>query len=252
VKNDTVRFVREGRIHLSWLPLSDVDFYKYNYLLQNLRTSDAAEKYSRLRVAVNSGIGYLTAKNEKIPPQLNNYFRRLKLGGHLAGDIAWYFVDFVGVGAKFDWFASSNNENDAKLTDKNGNTAHGKLRNDIYITFFGPMISLRLLDEKNRNALMFNISGGYIYYVNDEVFFAANNTNSTTTGHSFGYMIDVGYDIKLTNHFLLGFQVSLLSGTLRKFVFDDGEEKETITLDKKENGLGMGRMNLSAGLRYCF
>ena len=92
-----------------------------------------------------------------------------------------------------------------------------------------------------------NLGIGYIHYVDEAVIITPFTLKSSTLGMSF----DVGYDITVNEHLVLGFQASYLNGTLTQYEYSHDNITETIKLDS-ENYESLRRIELSAGLRVVF
>jgi hypothetical protein len=71
----------------------------------------------------------------------------------------------------------------------------------------------------------------------------------TLAGGTAGIYWSIGYDISISRNLALGFQLSLISGSLSKYKIFYGTRTEVIKLDKDafEN---LSRIDISAGLRF--
>ena len=69
------------------------------------------------------------------------------------------------------------------------------------------------------------------------------------TGSTLGISFDIGYDIGLSENLSLGFQLSVLSGTLFEYDWNDGSTTETINLEEGEYE-SLNRIDFSVGLRF--
>ena len=169
----------------------------------------------------------------------------MKSGYHFGCDLIYYFSEPLGFGFKFYQFKSSNSLDDIYIEDIDGNRTHGRLGDDLTISFIGPTFSTRLFNHDKSNAFLLNLSLGYMGYSNNKVIIDRYKMTGSTVGLSF----DIGYDIGLSENLSLGFQVSYLSGTLFKYELNDGITTKTIDLEEREYE-SLNRIDFSIGLRF--
>ena len=251
VKTGNVYFTfnHKNEIRNTLLPLSNIKNYKFDFY----DTSEIPEgkiigyeNYQHIRIAVNGGYSYMTAKvAESVPTDFRKYVKGLKSGYHFGGDINYYFTETLGFGGKYFVFKSSNSIDDIYLEYDNGDIEYGKMSDDLTISFIGPIFSTRILSPSKQNAFLMNISLGYMGYSNDKIVI----DKYKMTGSTMGLSLDVGYDIGLSKNLSLGFQLSLISGVMSSYKLSDGTYTETITLEKG-NYEGLNRVDLSIGLRF--
>ncbi|MGQ1891793.1 hypothetical protein ACT29H_15235 [Thermophagus sp. OGC60D27] len=251
VKKDNIYFTFKHKddIRSTLLPVANIKTHQFDYFQTSEVPKDKVvgyENYQHFRIAINGGYSYQTAKvGESVPSDFKDYVRDLKSGYHFGGDLTYYFTEILGFGFKYHLFKSSNSLDNIYLEDTEGNRTYGKMRDDLTISFIGPTFSTRLLSYDKRNAFHMKLSLGYMGYSNDKVIIDKYKMTGGTMGSSF----DVGYDIGLSENLSLGFQISLLTGTLIEYDWDDGIKKETIELEKGEYE-SLTRIDFSVGLRF--
>jgi hypothetical protein len=93
------------------------------------------------------------------------------------------------------------------------------------------------------------IALGYIG-LKDEVVIP-NTAISTVSGSTIGFAVGADYHFKISENFLLGPQIKLLTGAIKelKQELPDGRV-ETIKLDKEPEGLGRFDIGISAKFRF--
>lgn len=199
--------------------------------------------YPRFRLAINGGFSYLLAGiSESIPSDLQDYTRQLKSGYHFGGDISYYFNPTIGIGFKTYVFKTSNSAG-VYVDFGDGESEFAVMSDAITTIFAGPTFSTRFLSRKNSNAFIMGLGIGYLSQKNNAVLVNEYEIKGSTLGMT----LDFGYDIKMTKNLDLGFQISFLSGSLSKYEVSDGYHTETVELEELE---GLGRMDLSVGLRF--
>lgn len=251
VKKDNIYFTfkHKDEIRSTLLPMTSVKVHQSDYYQISEVPEEKVmgyENYQHFRFAVNGGYSYQTAKvSEIVPSDFKDYVKGLKSGYHFGGDLTYYFTEPLGFGIKYYQFKSSNSLANIYLEDSDGNRTYGKMSDDLTISFIGPTFSTRLLNHNKNNALLMNLSLGYMGYLNDKVII----DKYKMTGNTMGLSVDVGYDIGLSEYLSLGFQISFLTGTLFQYEWNNGTMTETVKLEKGEYE-SLNRIDFSVGLRF--
>ncbi|MEO6683374.1 MAG: hypothetical protein ABIN48_11195 [Ginsengibacter sp.] len=251
VKADNIYFTfkHKNEIRNTLLPMSKVkehqfDFYKINEVPTGHVVRE--ENYQHFRIALNGGYSYQTAKiAENVPADFKDYVKKLKSGYHFGGDITYYFTEPLGFGIKYYLFKTSNSLDNIYIEDGAGNRTEGKMSDDLTISYIGPTFSTRMLNHDKRNAFIMNVSMGYMRYSNNKVLI----DQYKMTGSTMGLAFDAGYDIGLSKNLSMGFQISMISGTLFNYNWNDGTTMQTVKLEKSEYE-GLNRIDFSVGLRF--
>lgn len=251
IKADNIYFTfnYNDEIRSTLLPKSSVNFYQADYYKISEVPADKVirnPEYRHLTLSLMGGYSYRTARlSDNIQPEFRDYIKNLKSGYHLNGDLTYYVSEFFGIGVRYGFSNASNSMDGIYLEDEFGNRTYGMMSDDITVTFIGPTFSSRMMNRNKSSALLINLSLGYMGYVDDIVLI----DKYRKTGGTVGMGLDIGYDIGLSEKISLGFQVSLLSGTLYSYYLDDGITKEKYELEPGEYD-GLSRMDLSVGLRF--
>ncbi len=250
VKKDVIYFIsmqndelRSNIMHWSKIKAHQFNYFKYSEVpLDKIVTNN---KYQNLRLAFNIGYGYQTAKiSESVTSDLEDYVKELRSGYQLGADIAYYFSNNFGIGARYNFFRTSNSMNNIAVEDIDGNIIYGKMSDDVRITFVGPVLSARYLTNI-KDAFLMNITVGYLGYVNDAVLI----NRYKITGNTVGFAFDIGYDFAVAERVNIGFQLSYLVGKLSEFIIDDGSNSQTIQLED-DNQESINRLDFSVGIRF--
>lgn len=202
--------------------------------------------YPQVVFSLHSGWGRQTAKiGDNIPSDLKPYARRLRNGFQGSGSISWFFNLNYGVGAKFLYFGTTNEMQGIYITNPDGVTQYGLLRDDISIIYFGPSFATRGI--YNKHIISASLSIGYLGYENNFVVVRPY----VMKGSDVGFLWDMGYDYSINRNISLGINLAMLSGLMSKYTLNNGSSSQTITLEKDEM-IGLGRFDLSAGIRFHF
>ncbi len=251
VKADNIYFTfkHTDEIRSTLLPVSNIQYHQFDYYEQGQVPKNKIVgyiNYQRFRIAVNGGYSYNPAKiGSNVPSDFKDYVKDLRSGYHFGGDVTYFFAEQLGFGFKYYLFKATNSLDNIYVDDMDGNRSYGKMSDDITVSLIGPSFSVRFLNHDKSNAFLMSMSMGYMGYTNNKVVV----DRYKMTGSSFGTSLDLGYDIGLSESTSLGFQLSLISGYLRKYYLDDGRTKKTVELEKGEYE-SLYRIDLSVGLRF--
>lgn len=247
VKKDYIffTFLNEGKIANTIIAVSSVKDYKFKHSkIMTINKKDLPGYCQHFRLALNAGYSYDLVKiSDNNPSEFREYFTDLKSGYHLGTDLTYYLNQRIGVGLKYSFFQTSNEIN-IYLQNEDGTRRYGTMRDDITISFIGPTFSTRHFNAKKENAWITGLSIGYMKYTNDGIFI----DHYKQTGSTIGMILDLGYDIGLSENFSLGFQVGFVSGVLTQYDLNNGKTTQTIELNKGEY-IGLYRIDFSVGLR---
>lgn len=73
-----------------------------------------------------------------------------------------YSIRSIGVGFKTSMHKSSAEIDGLYITDPQGNTIHGKIKDDISVFSPGPKVGTRLFNGSKENAFIVNLALGYL------------------------------------------------------------------------------------------
>ena len=242
-------FRHNSEIRNTLLPVSRVKSHAFNFFPDTevpLEKVIATKDYRRFRFDINSGYSYQPVRLSKsIPDDFRNYYNQLKSGHHIDGGMIFYFNEIYGIGAKYYLYKSSNSLENIYIEDIEGTRTYGRMSDDMVVTFIGPSFSTRFMSRNKKNAFITNFSIGYMDYTNDKVIIRKYRM----TGNTLGLAMDTGYDIGISKNLALGLKVSLTSGTLFKYDWQDGNTTRTIELEPGAYE-SLYRADFSAGLRF--
>jgi hypothetical protein len=201
----------------------------------------ANKLFPRFRVAVNGGWGYRIAKlSNNVPANLTAYANKLKSGFHYNVDMSYFFTAHIGVGFQYHASFSRNKMNNVYIDNP---SRSGTMSDNIAIRFIGPTFHTRLLNSNRKNCLQAHCGIGYLAYRNNAVLIS---DNYILKGNTVGVSMGIGYDVGISKYFALGFQLSLVSGTVTQHTISS-KTNGTMSLREDEN---LSHINLSIGLRF--
>jgi hypothetical protein len=207
------------------------------------------QPFSHWRLAVNAGLTYNMGRiDESMDSHLQTYYKELKTGTQLGADVTYFFNQSSGIGFSYYILSSGNSLDGVTLSDANGSVfAQGVMRDDIQLSFIGPMYSGRLVTGKNKNNAVFaNVGLGYVGYTDKT---SLSTYYSNITGSTLGILYSIGYDHALSKTTSLGVQLSYVAASLWQYDQFDGTTKTHVQLDK-DNFMTLGHVEISVGLRF--
>jgi len=251
VKNENIYFTfkHKDEIRNTLLPLERVSYHSANFFQTSEVPKDKITghvDYQRFRFSINAGLGYETAKiGDAVPSDFKDYVRQLKSGFVFGADLSYYFSEVIGVGVKYAQFNSSNSLDNIYIEDSQGVRQYGRMSDKLSVSFIGPTFSTRFLNGRKDRAFFLSLGLGYMGYNDDKVMV----NKYKMTGGTFGVSYDIGYEFNLSKKTNLGIQLSLISGNLFKYKWDDGTSVQTIELEKDEYE-SLSRIDLTIGLVF--
>lgn len=151
--------------------------YKYDYY-------HPFANYQKWTLSFNGGYSRRLAEISKnLSSYYDDHIKQLKNGYHLEADFAYYFSEYLGVGAKCALFKASNSQTivGPEIIVPYNSYEYGqyswagywtlekniRVEDKHTIPYIGLMASARLYDSKKRGALLVNCSVGYLGYTDD-------------------------------------------------------------------------------------
>ena len=247
IKPDYIFFtlMSNREIKKSVLPMGDVKIYQRNFYYKSGLPIEylAAREYPKFRIAIRGGYSYLFAK---IPPNLEDnavdYFKSLKSGFHFGADVNYFFNKTFGIGLKFSLFKTKANGQNILFDDGQGGSFRVNISDDRTDFLVGPSFIVRVLAPVTKNAFIAGATMGYFSY-NDNVLIG--NIPAIVKGSTLGMVLDLGYDLRLSDDFSLLFAMSVTLGGLTVATING----QTIELPEGEVE-SMSRIDLSIGFSF--
>jgi hypothetical protein len=240
------QFKADSQDRNSYLPVSGVMLYRYKYFKEPDLPFEAPadKKYEYpFMFSFESGFGYRLGRISKsVPAGLHSYYKGLKPGMVVGAGVYLNLNEVLGFGLKYHRHYASNYEDNVTLQTAGG-TSCGVLSDKVGISFIGATLSLHSLAGQSRSSLYTNYSVGYFSYKSDNITLVPY----TISGGSIGLVTDGGWDIYITDNFIIGLQGSFLLGAIREFRVDSGFNVQTITLEDEYES--MSRIDFSIGIR---
>lgn len=213
---------------------------------QSILTSDEsiAKNMTSWRFSVQSGYGYRVGRVDRSQDQvLVDHAKKLKHGFMFGADATCYFMGTLGVGLKYSALSSSANES-VTVTFEDGNVESGQMKDNIRISFIGPMASYRMMCRDGRDTFLMNLGLGYLGYRNDAVLIDPY----VIKGGSLGYLYELGYDLGITDKVSIGASFGYISGSLFSYeAYSEGAWR-TVSLDS-DSYESLTHLQLSIGVR---
>lgn len=131
---------------------------------EQVQEQEPIREYSKFRFGLEGGGGFRLGKiSNDVSDDFKSYTKKLRRGFVYGADATWFFKEFMGVGLRYKAFSASNGAT-VTGTDENGTTVTGKLKDNIQISFIGPMFCTRFSSRNGLHTLTADIGVGYINY----------------------------------------------------------------------------------------
>ncbi len=244
-------FRDQGNMLSTFLPGDQIEYYQTDFY--PLPDSLAKEKGFKpeIRIAANLGWNYRLAE----PPNVlliktHQHVSYMKSGLHAGLDFTVFTSEQIGLGIKSSYIKPGNSSVYIQHDTSRGVffdslfIVDGRSDGNASLLFIGPFLSYRLTGKQG-HALILNFGAGYLGYKNEVEY----DLRYKVLGGTWGYFTDVSFDLELTEHLYLGFQVSLMGAKMKEPRLYYGEKSQTIWL-KKSHYDNFSRMDLSVGIRY--
>ena len=211
---------------------------------------------SRLRVAVNGGMGLLLGDTKTAEESLvsqgvsmdnaKKYYKGLKTGIHGKASVYYHAFGEYSFGLVYKGFYSST-EIMTSLQMDDLNMYYGKLGERYFVNFAGASFFGAERYGKNKQiGLNSAFSVGPAFY-RDEV--EMYNQEILVQGTTLGMDISLGVEYFIKPDISLNFETSVFSGKVKKMTVTTSDSSQDMELDK-DNWENLGRIDVAVGLVY--
>lgn len=209
--------------------------------------SNMVEDYSKIRIGFSAGWVYdLSQIDNSYPDFLKEYYRRLKSGYYIKGEIAYFFSLTSGVGLIVDHFGSSANENNVSYVDNNGIVISGSLHDEINMNYIAPSFESRFINSSETVFFTNNLSIGFIDYKQTSLII---NESYLIEGKTLGWGGNIGVDMILSPKATIGLNVEILISNLRNV--DVTYNGITQNIDLQDNEIiNLSRIGIGGTFRF--
>lgn len=179
-----------------------------------------------------------------IPQEYRSYMERLRAGRHASGSIHWSAMEHLAIGVMYNGFFGSRNSTTITVTQADGTTRQGAMSDDIRMNWYGLDVLFRPLADKKVSPYG-SIGAGYITYLDKATYIEAY----TVKANSVAAHLRAGVDINATDKLSLGVQLGWLTGRIKIFKIDRGDQTVEWQLPEPISE-GLGRIDLAVVLRF--
>jgi hypothetical protein len=245
IEEELMYFITDGNEEINlYLPMERVQSFTFGFY-PDVEPLYKASDYARFRVAVAGGYSLRTFTIlEGTSGESRDYQNRSRNGFHYGVELNYYFHRFMGVGITY--YGSHFNPS-GSVPEFHPYYITSKTR----IQHIIPTFNVRVLDRQRRGALVGGIGIGYMDYYTK--YYEGSFHGLTEKGWTVGILWSVGYEVPLYKTIAIYFQASLNAGVVPTVTIIDEETGKTTTIsaDNENPGTGLGKANLSIGLRFA-
>jgi hypothetical protein len=255
--NCQILAIDDGKIHFNTaaerakiisLPLEQVQSFSFGYYPNTQPDYSYRYKkksdYARFRVAIAGGYSYRTiGLPSGVSGEVKDFYRKANDGFNYGVEFNYYFNKFIGMG--MNYYAS-------RFNPGSGNPEWNyRISPKTRMQQVTPTVNFRVYNRKKTGAFIAGVGIGYADY---QTKFYQNNKNIVTEkGWTLGMLLSAGYEIALSEMTAIYFQASLNGGVVTTITETDEITGRSFTYstDDVNDGVGLGRFNLSIGFRFA-
>lgn len=206
------------------------------------------EAFQQFRIVVEGGYSSrLAGVSQEMQPEIQDYFKKLKRGFHIAGELSYFFNTRYGIGFRGNLSKASNSMGSVYVEDEDGNIETGVMKDLISMIYLGPSFLSRHINSKNNNEFCFGLGMGYLMYENDAVLI----DEYMVTGATMALSLDFSYYIPVSKTSAIGFKLATITGSLFNVEYNDGITVKDVHLEKGQV-IDLRRIDLSIGFRFGY
>lgn len=184
---------------------------------------------------------------DSLPPEIQDYFNKLRSGWHYGFETEYFINDYFGIGAKYTMF-NTKQEADSIVVEFFSSKFYIDISNDMSINALSPMVFGKLPLLQNKLSLTAGIGPAWLFYRNIG---KAVGDSVMLKGSSPGLSSSLRISFEVLPNLQVGLQGNYIHAFLKEFTQDDGTTQQLITLEK-ENYQNISRIDFSFGLFYTF
>jgi hypothetical protein len=205
-------------------------------------------KLPKMNLSANLGQGWRLAQlNPNLPLAERVYQKNMMSGLTWDASFKYYLNDRYGIGLLYASYAAG--QRAYGTATFNGVTEEGYRNTNNHIQFLGSAFSARVSSSNLQWLFDFTVGIGYLSYSSiDRFAIHIYKVNGSTAGD----YTNLGIEYKFNKNWGIGVRCSLISGIVTKLAIEDDGHKETLTVNNRNEGEGLGQIQLSAGIRYYF
>ena len=214
--------------------------------------------YNKWRISLDGGIGYRISSTKETKqmlldqgyerPAVDSYFRGLKWGPKLAGQIHYLFHPDYGVGIDYQFHNSSGSIVGTINTGDMVTSFYGEVKDDVFTNYLGLSFYANdwIVYEKFKMYAQGSVGITLFRQENLTIY-----TPVLITGKALGTNAELGLEYFFTRKIAFGIHFNYFASTISKIDVDSGDSIKQVELDKKLKE-GLGRLDLGAGFKLYF
>ncbi|NQY09094.1 MAG: hypothetical protein HRT71_06205 [Flavobacteriales bacterium] len=205
-------------------------------------------KYPQFRIGANAGLTYYFFGfiPDDTDDWIREYYKDLRTGFNFNIDAFYYPDKNWGIGFRYHSFNSSVQQDSVVVTFPDSTTKFGMIRDDISISYIGPVFSARYIGPDNSYIFYGNLSIGWVTFYNDgllvdtftEKGYAIGQYGSLGIEYFIDYGLSIGVEIGATRAFVTDYRVN-----------DNGYH---YTESNPDYAKAIYLFDISIGLRYTY
>lgn len=250
-KNIYFRYLRNGSVEKSLLPLNEVE--KYQHLNPGSKMPvnglPAEKKYPHFRIGAGGGYSYRLTQIPSDAGDFKEYLQKLKSGFNVEAEAGYFPRKSYGIGLRWHFFRTHNYMDNVMFLVPNGHsydTLAGNMADDIRINYIEPVFYYRFFNRKESMAWLIGIGLGYAAYMNKGLI---RDEDMTLSGSTAGISAILGTDFFVRKDLAIGLVLSVDLGTLTSLTtkYQGKTTKRKLAVQER---VDISMVSLTVGLRF--
>ena len=205
----------------------------------------ALQTLPKFRIGAQIGYAYRFGHiPNNIHPNLRNHLNQLKSNFGYGADMTYYFKKNIGLGVKYTGISTKAETSNFPVENGGAIIGYVPVSQKVDIHYIGGTFAARRFIKVNKQCFFANISLGCLMYRDNVTVFGER---VKTTGNTFGFMVEVGYDFFASKYLAIGLQLSTALGMLNTVSYTHGNVTIKETLPQREN---LSYINIALGFRF--
>lgn len=199
-----------------------------------------------IRIGINYGASIWIFKNPaRNIPVLEDYYYELRTGNTISFVMNYYTKSNIGIGLQVMNFNTQNSLENVTITNPNGSSQIGTLKNNVDMTYMGLSFGFRYPLNNKKWRVAGDLGIGYSRFVNVQDLI----TRTTISSNNVGLNSQIGLDYTISSNVAIGVMASLIRSYTTSYDIStaSGTTKQTVPDDEVES---LARADVSIGLRY--
>ncbi len=220
--------------------------YMLMVALPNLVSAQVIKNTKYFNYQLNFGVNHTNLINyyENFElTSLEEYMRGNRDGLGFQSEIQMYYLNRIGLGLRYDYFANTGNKGIIDLGEPN-NPIYANYKHSVFLHTISPSLLIKTPVIKNNMDLVFSAGIDFIDYRSP---YSVDTDQFEITADNVGYHIGLSTEFALNNYFNLGINAIYRNAVLDEIKLNSNGNSSTLNLSGNDR-LNLNRISLGVTL----